>query len=117
VIWLFYAIDYKNFNSRQVGISVICPVTQRDIRFSVKKSILVLIFPALNYKQSNTISMAMPLKSNSEGVPQPHTQWVAEFLDRVNIAKAEIERGEGLDGETVVNGIIDRFRKAKGYLS
>jgi antitoxin ParD1/3/4 len=57
--------------------------------------------------------MAMPLKPRPEGLPQPHTQWVAEVRDRVNIAKAEIDRGEGLDGETVVNGILDRFRQAK----
>jgi antitoxin ParD1/3/4 len=72
-----------------------------------------LILSALNYKQPNVISMAIPLNPQTEKPPQPHTQWVAEVLDRVNIAKAEIDRGEGLDGETVVNGILDRFRQAK----
>jgi antitoxin ParD1/3/4 len=48
-----------------------------------------------------------------EKVNVDYAQWVAETRDRVNIAKAEIDRGEGLDGETVVSGILDRFRQAK----
>jgi hypothetical protein len=32
---------------------------------------------------------------------------------RVTIAKAEVDQGEALDGETVVNAILDRFRQAK----
>jgi antitoxin ParD1/3/4 len=48
-----------------------------------------------------------------EKVNVDYAQWVADARDRVNIAKAEIDRGEGLDGETVINGILDRFRQAK----
>jgi antitoxin ParD1/3/4 len=42
-----------------------------------------------------------------------YAQWVGDVRDRVTIAKAEIERGEGLEGEAVVSHILDRFRQAK----
>jgi antitoxin ParD1/3/4 len=44
-----------------------------------------------------------------------YAQWVVDARERVQIAKAEIDRGEGLDGETVVNAILDRFRQAKEH--
>ncbi len=54
-----------------------------------------------------------------------YAQWVGDVRDdlrsvvdhRVTIAKAEVDRGEALDRETVVNAILDRFRQAKGCLS
>jgi antitoxin ParD1/3/4 len=42
-----------------------------------------------------------------------YAQWVSEVREKVDIAKAEVARGEILDGETVVNAILDRFRQAK----
>jgi antitoxin ParD1/3/4 len=51
-------------------------------------------------------------------------QQSAEYLQRVNgvrkkvtIARDEVARGEVLDGETVVNDILERFRQAKAAKS
>lgn len=42
-----------------------------------------------------------------------YTQWVNEVREKVTIARDEVARGEVLDGETVVNDILERFRQAK----
>ncbi len=42
-----------------------------------------------------------------------YAQWIEETREKVDVAIAEIERGEGLDGETVVNQILERFQKAR----
>ena len=42
-----------------------------------------------------------------------YAQWIEETREKVDVAIAEIERGEGLDGETVVNDILERFQKAR----
>jgi antitoxin ParD1/3/4 len=47
-------------------------------------------------------------KLNSE-----YAEWIDEVRERVTVAQAEVARGEVLDGETVVNNILDRFRQAK----
>ncbi|KJH71544.1 ribbon-helix-helix domain-containing protein [Aliterella atlantica] len=41
------------------------------------------------------------------------SQWIEEVRAQVDVATAELERGEGLDGETVVNQILERFRQAR----
>jgi antitoxin ParD1/3/4 len=46
-----------------------------------------------------------------------YTQWVNEVREKVIIARDEVARGEVLDGETVVNGILERFRQAKAARS
>jgi antitoxin ParD1/3/4 len=93
-----------------------------------------------NYQQSNATSMSITLKPEHEEFIQTqittgqfshpdevieaafrlleklnvdYAQWVGDVRDRVTIAKAEVDRGEALDGETVVNAILDRFRQAK----
>ena len=38
---------------------------------------------------------------------------IEETRQKVDFAIAELERGEGLDGETVVNEILERFQKAR----
>ncbi|MEH2215924.1 MAG: type II toxin-antitoxin system ParD family antitoxin [Nostoc sp.] len=43
-------------------------------------------------------------KLNSE-----YVQWVEETRQKVDVAIAEIERGEVLDGETVVMQILEKF--------
>jgi hypothetical protein len=40
-------------------------------------------------------------------------EWVNRVRENVTIARAEIDRGEGLDGETFVNQLLERFRIAK----
>jgi antitoxin ParD1/3/4 len=42
-----------------------------------------------------------------------YLQWVNEVREKVTIARDEVARGEVLDGETVVNDILERFRQAR----
>jgi antitoxin ParD1/3/4 len=42
-----------------------------------------------------------------------YAEWIDEVRGQVAIAKAEVARGETLDGETFVEGILDKFRQAK----
>jgi antitoxin ParD1/3/4 len=42
-----------------------------------------------------------------------NNQWIEEIRKKVDIARAEIDRGEGLEGQTVVNQILERFRQAR----
>jgi antitoxin ParD1/3/4 len=41
-----------------------------------------------------------------------HAQWIEETRQKVDVAIAELERGEGLDGETFVMEILEKFKKA-----
>lgn len=47
-------------------------------------------------------------KLNSE-----HVQWVEETRQKVDVAITALKRGEGLDGETVVMQILDKFQQAR----
>ena len=38
-----------------------------------------------------------------------YDEWVKETRDKVDVAIAAIERGEGLDGETVIPEILEKF--------
>jgi antitoxin ParD1/3/4 len=42
-----------------------------------------------------------------------YTQWVTDVRTNVTIARAEVARDEVLDGETLVNSILEKFRQAK----
>jgi antitoxin ParD1/3/4 len=42
-----------------------------------------------------------------------YAEWISEVRGQVAIAKAEVARGEAIDGETFVEGILDKFRQAK----
>jgi antitoxin ParD1/3/4 len=42
-----------------------------------------------------------------------YIQWIEETRQKVDIAAAELDRGEGLDGETVVMQILERLQKAR----
>ncbi len=44
-------------------------------------------------------------------------EWIDETRQKVDTAIAELERGQGLDGETVVMEILERFQKAQEDLS
>jgi antitoxin ParD1/3/4 len=46
-----------------------------------------------------------------------YAQWVNEVREKVTIARDEVARGEVLDGETVVNDVLERFRQAKAARS
>ena len=46
-----------------------------------------------------------------------YLQWVEEVRGKIAIAQDEVARGEVLDGETVVNDILERFRKARAAKS
>jgi antitoxin ParD1/3/4 len=46
-----------------------------------------------------------------------YLQWVNEVREKVAIAQDEVARGEVLDGETVVNDILERFRQARAAKS
>jgi len=48
-----------------------------------------------------------------ENMGDDYAQWVKETREKVDIAIAECDRGETLDGETVVNQILDRFQHAR----
>ncbi|BDI14907.1 MULTISPECIES: type II toxin-antitoxin system ParD family antitoxin [Nostoc] len=56
------------------------------------------------------ISKALKLLEESD---KEYQEWVEETRQKVDVAIAELERGEGLDGETVVMQILDRFQKAR----
>lgn len=42
-----------------------------------------------------------------------YQEWIEETRKKVEVGLAEIERGEVLDGETVVMQIIERFQNAR----
>jgi len=48
-----------------------------------------------------------------ENLQFEYDEWGKETLDKVDVAIAEIERGEGLDGGIVINEILDKFKKAR----
>jgi antitoxin ParD1/3/4 len=48
-----------------------------------------------------------------EKLNSDYVQWIEDTRQKVDVTIAEIERGEGLDGETVVNQILERFQKAR----
>ena len=49
-----------------------------------------------------------------ERLQSEYEEWVKETRKKVDVATAEIERGEGLNGETVINELLERFKKARG---
>ncbi|AFZ27185.1 putative transcriptional regulators containing the CopG/Arc/MetJ DNA-binding domain [Cylindrospermum stagnale PCC 7417] len=48
-----------------------------------------------------------------ENLNTDYIHWVEATRQKVDVAIAELERGEGLDGETVVMPILERFKKAR----
>jgi antitoxin ParD1/3/4 len=48
-----------------------------------------------------------------EKLHSDYAEWIDETRQKVDIAIGELERGEGLDGETVVMEILERFQKAR----
>ena len=48
-----------------------------------------------------------------EKLSDEYSQWIEETRAKVDVARAELDRGEGLDGEIVVNRILKRFEQAR----
>ena len=61
-------------------------------------------------KPEEVIDVAFRLlqKLNNE-----YAEWIDKTRQKVDVAIAELERGEGLDGETVVTEILERFQRAR----
>jgi len=63
------------------------------------------------YKSADEV-IAQALKVLEEKQHE-YKAWSEEVRAKVNEAAASLERGEGLDGEAVVNDILERFQKAR----
>jgi antitoxin ParD1/3/4 len=48
-----------------------------------------------------------------EKLDREYTEWLEETRQKVAIGISQLERGESLDAEEVIEGILDRFREAK----
>jgi antitoxin ParD1/3/4 len=59
--------------------------------------------------EEQVIEMAFNLL---EMMGEDYLQWVEETRNKIDIAISEIEEGQGLDGETVVTNILERFSKS-----
>ena len=48
-----------------------------------------------------------------EILDQDYLQWVEETRQQIDVAIAELDNGEGLDGEKVINDILEKFKKVQ----
>ncbi|GCA90634.1 ribbon-helix-helix domain-containing protein [Microcystis aeruginosa] len=48
-----------------------------------------------------------------EILDQDYLQWVEETRQKIDVAIAELDNGEELDGEEVINDILEKFKKAQ----
>ena len=48
-----------------------------------------------------------------EKLSNEYSQWIEETRAKVDVARVELDRGEGLDGEIVVDRILERFEQAR----
>lgn len=48
-----------------------------------------------------------------EKLDREYTEWLEETRQKVAIGISQLKRGESLDAEEVIEGILDRFREAK----
>ncbi len=56
------------------------------------------------------VRIALRLLEKSQAEDQ---EWITATRAKVEVAAAEMERGEGLDGETFVAEILERFQQAR----
>ena len=56
------------------------------------------------------ISKALKLLEESE---KDYQEWVKETRQKVEVAVEQLERGEGIDGEVVVERLREKLRKAR----
>jgi len=57
--------------------------------------------------QEEVIDIAFRLLKKLQG---EYEQWIEETRNKIDMGIAELDRGEGLDGEAVVAGILERFK-------
>jgi antitoxin ParD1/3/4 len=48
-----------------------------------------------------------------EKLDREYTEWLEETRQKVAISIAQLEQGESLDAEQVIEGILDKFRETK----
>ena len=48
-----------------------------------------------------------------EILDEDYLQWVEETRQKIDVAIAELDNGEGLDGEKVINDILEKYKKAQ----
>lgn len=48
-----------------------------------------------------------------ETLNEDYLQWVEETRQKIDVAIVELDKREGLDGETVINAILGKFQQAK----
>ena len=48
-----------------------------------------------------------------EILDQDYLQWVEETRQKIDVAIAELDNGEGLDGEEVMDDMLEKFKKAQ----
>jgi len=48
-----------------------------------------------------------------EKLDREYTEWLEETRQKVAVGIAQLDRGESLDADIVIEGILDRFRQAK----
>jgi len=48
-----------------------------------------------------------------EILDEDYWQWLEETRQKIDVAIAELDNGEGLDGEKVINDILEKFKKAQ----
>ena len=48
-----------------------------------------------------------------EKLDREYTEWLEETRQKIAIGIAQLDRGESLDADIVIEGILDRFRQAK----
>lgn len=49
-----------------------------------------------------------------EKLQADYQDWLVETRSKVDVGIAELDRGEGLDGETVMAGLLEQFAQASG---
>jgi antitoxin ParD1/3/4 len=45
-------------------------------------------------------------------INEDYLQWREEIRHKIDLAVAELDKGDGLDGEKVINNILEKFQKA-----
>ncbi|HEY9701352.1 MAG TPA: type II toxin-antitoxin system ParD family antitoxin [Allocoleopsis sp.] len=56
------------------------------------------------------IDIAFELLAN---INDDYIKWVRETRQKLDVAIQELDQGEGLDGETVMMKILEKFKKAR----
>jgi antitoxin ParD1/3/4 len=63
--------------------------------------------------QDEAINVALLLLEKLDG---EYLQWLDEAREKVAVGITQLDRGESRDANQVIEGILDRFRHAKGLV-